>query len=82
MVLLLYASYLNYAYKTHDIVIGPEDPRGHITQKYTNTIIGRYANRIPIGTHSIERNGVKAEIVAQLNGSIIPSLDKVSPSLI
>ncbi|KAF9058964.1 galactose mutarotase-like protein [Rhodocollybia butyracea] len=53
--------------RTHDIVIGPEDPRGHITQKYVNTIIGRYANRIPIGKHSIERNGVKAEVVAGLN---------------
>ncbi|KAJ3712023.1 galactose mutarotase-like protein [Lentinula raphanica] len=53
--------------RTHDIVIGPEDPRGHITQKYTNTIIGRYANRIPVGAHKIERNGVKAEVVAKLN---------------
>ncbi|KAE9399481.1 galactose mutarotase-like protein [Gymnopus androsaceus JB14] len=53
--------------RTHDIVIGPEDPQGHVTQKYTNTIIGRYANRIPVGTHSIERNGVKAEVVAELN---------------
>ncbi|KAJ3784508.1 galactose mutarotase-like domain-containing protein [Lentinula aff. detonsa] len=53
--------------RTHDIVIGPEDPRGHITQKYTNTIIGRYANRIPIGSHTIERNGVEAEVVAELN---------------
>ncbi|KAJ4468626.1 galactose mutarotase-like protein [Lentinula edodes] len=53
--------------RTHDIVIGPEDPRGHITQKYTNTIIGRYANRVPVGTHAIERNGVKAEVVAKLN---------------
>ncbi|KAJ4477510.1 galactose mutarotase-like domain-containing protein [Lentinula aciculospora] len=53
--------------RTHDIVIGPEDPRGHITQRYTNTIIGRYANRVPVGTHAIERNGVKAEVVAKLN---------------
>ncbi|KAJ3997065.1 galactose mutarotase-like domain-containing protein [Lentinula boryana] len=53
--------------RTHDIVIGPEDPRGHITQKYTNTIIGRYANRIPIGSHTIERNGVEAEVIAELN---------------
>ncbi|KIK66891.1 hypothetical protein GYMLUDRAFT_37958 [Collybiopsis luxurians FD-317 M1] len=53
--------------RTHDIVIGPEEPRGHITQRYTNTIIGRYANRVPVGKHSIERNGFNAEVVAELN---------------
>ncbi|OCH86488.1 galactose mutarotase-like protein [Obba rivulosa] len=34
--------------KTHDILIGPEDPVGHLTQKYTNTVVGRYANRLPV----------------------------------
>ncbi|EEB88271.1 hypothetical protein MPER_13979, partial [Moniliophthora perniciosa FA553] len=33
--------------RTHDVLIGPEDPEGHLKMKYTNTIIGRYANRIP-----------------------------------
>ncbi|EMD31497.1 hypothetical protein CERSUDRAFT_127368 [Gelatoporia subvermispora B] len=34
--------------KTHDIVIGPEDPAGHLVQKYTNTVVGRYSNRLPV----------------------------------
>ena len=34
--------------KTHDILVGPEDPAGHLQQKYTNTIVGRYANRVPV----------------------------------
>ncbi|KAG9314774.1 galactose mutarotase-like domain-containing protein [Chiua virens] len=42
--------------KTHDIVIGPENPKDHSTVKYTNTIIGRYANRVPVGRHVVERN--------------------------
>ena len=34
--------------KTHDILIGPENPEDHLRQKYTNTIVGRYANRLPV----------------------------------
>lgn len=34
--------------KTHDILVGPETPQTHQQQKYTNTIIGRYANRVPV----------------------------------
>ncbi|EKM58733.1 uncharacterized protein PHACADRAFT_27149 [Phanerochaete carnosa HHB-10118-sp] len=34
--------------KTHDILIGPEDPATHLQQKYTNSIVGRYANRVPV----------------------------------
>ncbi|KAG6840890.1 hypothetical protein C0991_003414 [Blastosporella zonata] len=52
---------------THDIVVGPEAPQGHITQKYVNTIIGRTSNRIPAGTHAIERNGVTGEITVKAN---------------
>ncbi|PPQ66714.1 hypothetical protein CVT24_008815 [Panaeolus cyanescens] len=53
--------------RTNDIVIGPEDPEGHKTQKYTNTIVGRYANRIPVGIHQLERHGIKAELDTQPN---------------
>ncbi|KAJ7592543.1 galactose mutarotase-like domain-containing protein [Mycena floridula] len=53
--------------RTHDVLVGPEPPEGHLTKKYTNTIIGRYANRIPVGTHQLERNGVKGEFTAQAN---------------
>lgn len=34
--------------KTHDILIGPENPATHLQQKYTNSIVGRYANRVPV----------------------------------
>ncbi|PPQ77622.1 hypothetical protein CVT25_011233 [Psilocybe cyanescens] len=55
--------------RTHDIVIGPEEPQGHVTQKYTNTVVGRYANRVPVGTHALERKGIKNEFTAQSNES-------------
>ncbi|KAL0563997.1 hypothetical protein V5O48_018059 [Marasmius crinis-equi] len=55
--------------RTHDIVIGPEEPEEHSTQKYVGTIIGRYANRVPVGKHIIERKGLKAEFNAQANES-------------
>jgi len=60
--------------RTHDIVIGPETPTDHVTQKYTNTIVGRYVNRIPVGTHSIERKGIKNELTALANESPLVSL--------
>ncbi|KZT00930.1 galactose mutarotase-like protein [Laetiporus sulphureus 93-53] len=60
--------------KTHDILIGPESPAGHITQKYTNTIIGRYANRVPVGTHALARNGLSASLTAIANESPSVSL--------
>ncbi|KAF9220409.1 galactose mutarotase-like protein [Gyrodon lividus] len=53
--------------KTHDIVIGPEDPKDHGTVKYTNTIIGRYANRVPVGTHVIEKSGINSTFEALTN---------------
>ncbi|GLB40742.1 putative galactose mutarotase-like protein [Lyophyllum shimeji] len=53
--------------RTHDIVIGPERPEDHVTQKYTNTIVGRYSNRIPAGTHILERNGIRSEFTAVAN---------------
>ncbi|KAF9041128.1 galactose mutarotase-like protein [Hymenopellis radicata] len=55
--------------RTHDIVVGPEAPEGHVTQKYTNTIIGRYANRVPVATHKVERNGLTSEVTPQGNQS-------------
>lgn len=60
--------------RTHDIVVGPEAPEDHITQKYTNTIIGRYANRVPIGSHKLQRNGYEAILVAQANENARVSL--------
>jgi aldose 1-epimerase len=40
-------------FQTHDLVIGPELPQTHKDTKYTNTIIGRYANRLPVKEHLI-----------------------------
>ncbi|KAH7926069.1 galactose mutarotase-like protein [Leucogyrophana mollusca] len=55
--------------KTHDIVIGPEAPEDHTVVKYTNTIIGRYANRVPVGTHTIEKDGIISQFTAITNES-------------
>ncbi|KAI0044026.1 galactose mutarotase-like protein [Auriscalpium vulgare] len=60
--------------RTHDLVIGPEDPKGHLAQKYTNTIVGRYTNRLPVGTHAIARNGASATVRPQANESPAVSL--------
>ncbi|KAI0260464.1 galactose mutarotase-like domain-containing protein [Gloeopeniophorella convolvens] len=50
--------------RTHDVVVGPEDPADHQDLPYTNTIVGRYANRVPSGTHPISRNGASATFTA------------------
>ncbi|KAJ6459464.1 galactose mutarotase-like domain-containing protein [Mycena vitilis] len=55
--------------RTHDIVIGPESPKDHTTQRYTNTAIGRYSNRVPVGTHKVQRNGITSEVTAIANES-------------
>jgi aldose 1-epimerase len=60
--------------RTHDLVIGPEAPQDHLDRKYVNTVIGRYSNRIPVGEHEIERNGVKAKVTAIPNESARVSL--------
>lgn len=48
--------------KTHDLVVGPNDPNLHGVRphKYQNTIIGRYTNRLPTGSLPIERDGYQA----------------------
>ena len=40
-------------FQTHDLVVGPELPDSHKHIKHTNTIIGRYANRLPVKEISI-----------------------------
>ncbi|EPT05454.1 hypothetical protein FOMPIDRAFT_1155225 [Fomitopsis schrenkii] len=60
--------------KTHDILIGPEAPSDHLVQKYTNTIIGRYANRVPAGAHTFARNGFAGTLTAAANESPTVSL--------
>ncbi|KAI0067218.1 galactose mutarotase-like protein [Artomyces pyxidatus] len=60
--------------RTHDLVIGPEDPKGHLVQKYTNTIVGRYVNRVPVGTHSVSRDGVTSIASVQPNSALTPTV--------
>ena len=43
--------------QTHDLLVGPESPLDHLSQKYNNTIIGRYANRIPVVASTLSRSG-------------------------
>lgn len=44
---------MNRVFQTHDLVIGPEHHNLHKQIKYTNTIIGRYTNRVPVQEHSL-----------------------------
>ncbi|THH27229.1 hypothetical protein EUX98_g6965 [Antrodiella citrinella] len=62
--------------RTHDLLIGPELPSHHLTQKYTNSIIGRYANRLPVSPAPIplSRNGHAATFTPVSNESPTVSL--------
>ncbi|KAA1476245.1 galactose mutarotase-like protein [Dentipellis sp. KUC8613] len=60
--------------RTHDLLVGPEDPKGHLAQKYTNTLIGRYTNRVPVGTHTVSSNGATAQVTPQANSSATPTV--------
>ncbi|KAI0790063.1 galactose mutarotase-like domain-containing protein [Abortiporus biennis] len=53
--------------RTHDLLIGPEDPKDHLTQKYTNTIVGRYANRLPVTESTLSRSGITATFTPLAN---------------
>ncbi|KAI0760986.1 galactose mutarotase-like protein [Trametes elegans] len=72
--LTLHRLFVQAGGKTHDILIGPEDPTGHITQKYTNTIIGRYANRLPVGSFAVGRNGIHSVVSPKSNEAPTVSL--------
>ncbi|KAH8092568.1 galactose mutarotase-like protein [Cristinia sonorae] len=62
--------------RTHDLLIGPENPADHLTQKYTNTIVGRYANRLPVNQDAfpLSRNGHSSTFTPQSNESPTVSL--------
>ncbi|KII85244.1 hypothetical protein PLICRDRAFT_45429 [Plicaturopsis crispa FD-325 SS-3] len=55
--------------RTHDLVVGPETPSDHLLKKYTNTIVGRYANRVPVGTYELERHGRHSQFTPKANES-------------
>ncbi|KAG0706709.1 galactose mutarotase-like domain-containing protein [Suillus ampliporus] len=58
--------------RTHDVLIGPENPNDYETFKYTNTIIGRYANRVRVEEHTVKKDGF--ERVARLVGNESPEV--------
>ena len=49
--------------------MGPEKPEQHVTQKYTGTLVGRYANRVSVtpGPVTVSRNGFTSTFTAQAN---------------
>ncbi|PSR73726.1 hypothetical protein PHLCEN_2v10445 [Hermanssonia centrifuga] len=60
--------------RTHDILVGPENPTDHAVQKYTNTLVGRYANRLPVSPATLTRNGLTSTFAALPNESPSVSL--------
>ncbi|KZT23155.1 galactose mutarotase-like protein [Neolentinus lepideus HHB14362 ss-1] len=72
--LLMHRLFVQADGKTHDLLIGPEDPRDHLKKKYVNVIIGRYANRLPVGEFSLERDGAKGTVKPISNESPTVSL--------
>ncbi|KIO34641.1 hypothetical protein M407DRAFT_240484 [Tulasnella calospora MUT 4182] len=49
--------------KTHDLLIGPENPEEHgELRRFMNTIVGRYSNRIPTGDFTLEKNGITSQL--------------------
>jgi len=65
--------------KTHDVMIGPEDPAQYARpfHKYKNTIIGRYTNRVPVGTFTLthpEDSSVTSSLASVSNESPSVSL--------
>ncbi|KAG8937232.1 hypothetical protein FRC02_000001 [Tulasnella sp. 418] len=61
--------------KTHDIVIGPNDPEDHRTHReFMNTVVGRYSNRVPVGTIELEKDGIKSQLTLEPTESTQVSL--------
>jgi len=61
--------------KTHDILIGPYDPLDHQRLRaFQNPIVGRYANRLPVGEHPIKKDGVQGVVTPILNEGTRASL--------
>ncbi|KAI0755969.1 galactose mutarotase-like protein [Irpex lacteus] len=69
--LTLHRLYVQSRGQTHDILIGPEAPSDHSSQKYVNTIVGRYANRLPVPSDNqgivVEKNGVQSTMYPRAN---------------
>ncbi|CAE7111173.1 unnamed protein product [Rhizoctonia solani] len=49
--------------KTHDIVVNPFDPKENSNGRgFLNPVVGRYTNRVPAKTMTVEKLGAKAEV--------------------
>ncbi|CAE6519494.1 unnamed protein product [Rhizoctonia solani] len=49
--------------KTHDIVVNPFDPKENGKARgWLNPVVGRYTNRVPAKTMTVEKLGAKAEV--------------------
>ncbi|KDN50734.1 hypothetical protein RSAG8_01232, partial [Rhizoctonia solani AG-8 WAC10335] len=49
--------------KTHDIVVNPFDPKENANGRgFLNPVVGRYTNRVPAKTMTVEKLGAKAEV--------------------
>ncbi|CAE6413583.1 unnamed protein product [Rhizoctonia solani] len=49
--------------KTHDIVVNPFDPKENAKGRaFLNPVVGRYTNRVPAKTMTVEKQGAKAEV--------------------
>ncbi|GJE89745.1 galactose mutarotase-like protein [Phanerochaete sordida] len=53
--------------KTHDILVGPEDPATHLQQKYTNSLVGRYANRVPVAPAALAKGPAQGALAPRPN---------------
>ncbi|KAG8730182.1 hypothetical protein FRC11_007306 [Ceratobasidium sp. 423] len=49
--------------KTHDIVVNPFDPKENANGRaFLNPVVGRYTNRVPAKTMTVEKLGARAEV--------------------
>ncbi|KAB5594907.1 hypothetical protein CTheo_1722 [Ceratobasidium theobromae] len=49
--------------KTHDIVVNPFDPKENgYSRAFLNPVVGRYTNRVPAKTMTVQRLGATAEV--------------------
>ncbi|KZP00588.1 galactose mutarotase-like protein [Calocera viscosa TUFC12733] len=54
---------LNADGRSNDVLIGPLDNRAHREKRgFLNCVVGRYCNRLPVGTFEVEKDGEKGEV--------------------
>ncbi|KZT53530.1 galactose mutarotase-like protein [Calocera cornea HHB12733] len=54
---------LNADGRSNDVLIGPLDNRTHRDKRgFLNPVVGRYCNRLPVGSFQVEKDGEKGEV--------------------